>query len=116
MKATFIDRVGNRVNFSMDFSAEEFEAAQVEVYKKTKQKFQVAGFRRGKAPRKLIECHYGQDVFFEEAMNDLITKAYPEAIDELGVEPVDLPSVDFSEVAKGKPVAITVGVTVEPVV
>jgi trigger factor len=116
MKATFIERVDNEIKFSIEFSAEEFENAQIEVYKKNKARFTVAGFRKGKAPRKLIELHYGEDIFFEDAINDLVADAYPKTLDELAIEPVDRPNIDFSEIAKGKGFTLTASVTVPPAV
>ncbi|MDR2132977.1 MAG: trigger factor [Clostridiales Family XIII bacterium] len=98
----------------MEFTADEFENAQIEVYKNNRAKFTVAGFRKGKAPRRLIENHYGEDIFFEDAINALVADAYPKALDELDIEPVDRPEVDFDEVAKGKGFTLTATVTVSP--
>ena len=112
MKPSFIERIDNDVKFSVEFTADEFENAQIEVYKNNKAKFSVAGFRKGKAPRRLIETHYGEDIFFEDAINGLVADAYPEALDALGIEPVDRPDMDFSEIAKGKGFTLTATVTV----
>ncbi|MDR2089352.1 MAG: trigger factor [Clostridiales Family XIII bacterium] len=114
MKPTLIERVDNETKFSIEFSADEFENAQFEVYKNNRAKFTVAGFRKGKAPRRLIETHYGEDIFFEDAINGLVADAYPEALDELGIEPVDRPNMDFGEIAKGKGFTLTATVTVSP--
>ncbi|MDR3294345.1 MAG: trigger factor [Clostridiales Family XIII bacterium] len=114
MKSTFIERIENEAKFSMEFTPEEFENAQIEVYKDTKGRFKVDGFRTGKAPRKLIELHYGADIFFEEAVNELLVGAYPDTLDELGIEPVDRPNMDFSELEKGKGFTVTASVTVPP--
>ncbi|MDR2356102.1 MAG: trigger factor [Clostridiales Family XIII bacterium] len=116
MKSSFIERIDNDVKFSIEFTADEFENAQIEVYKNNKAKFSVAGFRKGKAPRRLIETHYGEDIFFEDAINKLVGGAYPEALDELGIEPVDRPDMDFSEIAKGKGFTLTAVVTTPPVI
>jgi trigger factor len=116
MKATFIERVDNEIKFSIEFSAEEFENAQIEVYKKNKDRFAVAGFRKGKVPRKLIELHHGEDIFFEDAINDLVADAYPKTLDELAIEPVDRPDIDFGEIAKGNGFTLTAAVTVPPAI
>jgi trigger factor len=116
MKSTYIERVDNEAKFSIEFTADEFENAQFEVYKRNKAKFTVAGFRKGKAPRRLIETHYGEDVFFEDAINGLVADAYPDTLDELGIEPVDRPNMDFSEIAKGKGFTLTATVTVPPAI
>ena len=73
MKSTFISREKNEVKFTMEFTAEEFEEAIVKVYQKEKDKFQIDGFRKGKAPRSLIEKRYGEGIFFEDAVNNLIS-------------------------------------------
>ena len=116
MKATFISKENNRVKFTMDFTAEEFEAAVVKAYKDSKDKFNIDGFRKGKAPRSIIEKHFGEGVFFEDAINNLFQTAYPEALNELELEVIDSPQADFSEIGKGKPLTITIDVDVYPVV
>ncbi len=59
MKATFISKEQNDVKFSIEFTSEEFEQAQIKAYKASKNRFTIDGFRKGKAPRSLIEKHYG---------------------------------------------------------
>ena len=116
MKATFISKENNRVKFTMDFTAEEFEAAVVKAYQDSKDKFNIDGFRKGKAPRSIIEKHFGEGVFFEDAINNLFQTAYPEALNELDLEVIDSPQADFSEIGKGKPLTVTIDVAVYPVV
>lgn len=72
MKSTFISKEKNVVKFSMEFTADEFEKAQIAAYQKTKDQFAIDGFRKGKAPRSIIEKHYGEDIFFDEAINSLM--------------------------------------------
>lgn len=100
----------------MDFTAEEFEAAVVKAYQDSKDKFNIDGFRKGKAPRSIIEKHFGEGVFFEDAINNLFQTAYPEALNELDLEVIDSPQADFSEIGKGKPLTVTIDVAVYPVV
>ena len=116
MKATFISREDNKAKFTMDFTAEEFEAAVVDAYKANKDRFEINGFRKGKAPRTIIEKHYGEDVFFEDAVNNMFRDAYPKAIAELELEVIDSPNADFSPIEKGKDLAVTIEVPVYPVV
>ena len=116
MKSTFISKEDNKVKFTMDFTAEEFEQAVVKVYQAKKGQFNIDGFRRGKAPRSIIERYYGEGVFFEDAVNELFQTAYPEALKELDLEVVDMPNAEFSEIGKGKPLTITINVPVYPVV
>ena len=86
MKTTFISKENNQVKFTMDFTAEEFEAAVVKAYQASKNQFMIDGFRKGKAPRSIIEKHYGEGIFFEDAINNLFQESYPQAIRELQVE------------------------------
>ena len=116
MKATLISKENNRAKFTMDFTAEEFEAAVVKAYQDSKDKFNIDGFRKGKAPRSIIEKQFGEGVFFEDAINNLFQTAYPEALNELDLEVIDSPQADFSEIGKGKPLTVTIDVAVYPVV
>lgn len=116
MKATLISKENNRAKFTMGFTAEEFEAAVVKAYQDSKDKFNIDGFRKGKAPRSIIEKHFGEGVFFEDAINNLFQTAYPEALNELDLEVIDSPQADFSEIGKGKPLTVTIDVAVYPVV
>ena len=116
MKTTFVSKENNIAKFTMEFTAEEFEAAVVKAYQASKGQFMIDGFRKGKAPRSIIEKHYGEGVFFEDAINTLFGEGYPAAIQELELEVIDSPSADFSEIGKGKPLTITITVPVYPVV
>jgi len=114
MKATFISKEKNNVKFSVEFTAEELEQAIVKEYQDTKDKYQIDGFRKGKAPRSILEKHFGEGIFLEGAINTMINDAYPKAAEELGLDVIDRPSVDFGEVEKGKGFTITVSVDVYP--
>ncbi len=114
MKSTFVSREKNDVKFTMEFTAEEFEKAVIKAYQENKGKFALNGFRKGKAPRKLIETQYGEDVFYEDAINNMFSESYPVALDELSIDVVDKPKVDFSEIEKGKDFTITINVDAYP--
>jgi trigger factor len=116
MVPVLVSNEKNEATFSMAFTAEDFEEATQKAYKTQKGKFAVDGFRKGKAPKKIIEAKYGEDVFFEEALDELLKTGYPEALDALKIKPVDKPSMDFGEekIEKGKGLTITVKVTVAP--
>ncbi len=116
MKTTFISKENNEVKFTMDFTAEEFEAAVVKAYQASKGQFMIDGFRKGKAPRSIIEKHYGEGVFFEDAINNMFSESYPVAIKELELEVIDSPAAEFSQIGKGKPLTVTITVPVYPVV
>jgi trigger factor len=114
MKATFISKEKNNAKFSVEFTAEELEQAIIKEYQDTKDKYQIDGFRKGKAPRSILEKHFGEGIFLEGAINTMINDAYPKAADELGLEVIDRPTVDFGDVEKGKGFTITVSVDVYP--
>ncbi|MBQ4650491.1 MAG: trigger factor [Firmicutes bacterium] len=116
MKATFISREKNDVKFTMEFTAEEFENAQIKVYQQTKDQFQIDGFRKGKAPRSIIERHYGVGVFFEDAIDELFRENYGKTLNELGLEVIGSPSAEFSEIAKGQGFTATITVPCFPIV
>src|SRR5665648_990298 len=114
MKSTFVSREKNDVTFTMEFTAEELEQAVIKAYQENKGKFALDGFRKGKAPRKLIETQYGEDVFFEDAINNMFSENYPAALDELSIDVVNKPKANFSEIEKGKDFTITINVEAYP--
>ena len=114
MKATLLSKENTEAKFKMEFTAEEFEDAVVKVYKKEKDKFQIDGFRKGKAPRSIIEKHYGEGIFYEDAINNLFTLNYPLALDELDLDVIDYPRTEFGEIKKGEGFDATVTVAVYP--
>ena len=116
MKATFISREKNDVKFTMEFTAEEFEAAQVKAYQASKDKFVVDGFRKGKAPRSIIEKRYGEGIFFEEAIDELFREHYGKALVELELEVIDSPAAEFSQIKKGEGFTATITVACFPIV
>lgn len=116
MKATFISREKNDVKFTMEFTAEEFEAAQVKAYQANKDKFVVDGFRKGKAPRSIIEKRYGEGIFFEDAIDELFREHYGKALVELELEVIDSPAAEFSQIKKGEGFTATITVACFPIV
>ncbi|MEG2323861.1 MAG: trigger factor [Anaerovoracaceae bacterium] len=114
MKATFISKEKNDVKFTMEFTAEEFDGGVIKAYQENKDKFAIDGFRKGKAPRGIIEKHYGEDIFFEDAINELFSTTYPDAISQLELEVIDRPNAQFSELEKGKGFTVTLTVAVYP--
>ncbi|MBE6037314.1 MAG: trigger factor [Clostridiales bacterium] len=115
MKATLIGKEKNLASFKVVFEAEEFTKAVQQAYAANKDKFAVDGFRKGKAPRKLIEAKYGDGIFYEDALDRLFMTAYPTALMELNLDPVDNPSVDFEgKVEEGKDLTVIISVTVRP--
>lgn len=92
----------------------QFEDAMEQAYRKNVKKFNVPGFRKGKAPRKLIEMHYGPEVFYENAAEIVLPKAYQQGVEEYNLQPVDQPKYDIEQIEKGKALIATCEVTVKP--
>ena len=116
MKATFISRDKNAVKFTMEFTADEFEQAQIKVYQDAKNQFEIPGFRKGKAPRSIIEKHYGEGIFFEDAIDALFRQSYGNALAELDLEVIDSPAAEFGKIAKGEGFTVTITVDCFPIV
>lgn len=116
MKTVFVKREKNDVMFNMEFSAEEFENAQVKAYQANKGQFVIDGFRKGKAPRSIIEKKYGKGVFFEDALDELFRENYPKALNELNLEVIDSPRAEFTQLKKGEGFTATITVACFPVV
>lgn len=105
---------GNKVSFSLTLPAQDVADAEVTVYKKNKQYFNVPGFRKGKAPKKLIENMYGKDFFVEDAINELLPKAYGDKVEELDLNVIDQPHIDLEDYESGEDVVVQVEVEVVP--
>ena len=116
MKATFISREKNDVKFTMEFTAEEFDNAQIKAYQAAKGNIEIPGFRKGKAPRSIIEKHYGEGVFFEDAIDELFRENYVKAIKELELDIIDSPAAEFTQLKKGEGFTATITVACSPIV
>ena len=88
----------NMAKLTIEASAEDFEKAIQKVYLKARGKINIPGFRKGKAPRKLIEKMYGTGVFYEDAANDLIPTAYAEALKDCDLEIVSRPEINVTQI------------------
>ncbi|MBR4667434.1 MAG: trigger factor [Butyrivibrio sp.] len=95
-------------------SAEQLEKAIQNAYNKNKGKIQIPGFRKGKAPRKMIEQMYGKGVFYEDAANELIEEEYPKAVTECGEDVVSSPKIDVEQLEAGKDFIFTAEVALKP--
>lgn len=104
----------NMAKLTIEVSAEELEKALEAAYQKEKKNITVHGFRKGKAPRAMIEKMYGAGVFYEEAANSLMQANYPSAVEESGVDVVSRPVVDVVQLEKGKDFIFTAEVAVKP--
>lgn len=104
----------NMAKLTIEASAEEFESALQKAYLKNKDKINVQGFRKGKAPRAIIEKMYGASILYEDAANELIPAAYEKAALESGLEIVSRPDIDVVQVEKGKEFIFTAEVALKP--
>lgn len=95
-------------------SAEDFEAAMVKSFNKNKNSISIQGFRKGKAPRKMVEKLYGPEVFYEDAANFVIPDAYEEAAKDSGLEIVSRPEIDVVDIGKGKEFVFSATVALKP--
>ena len=106
----------NTYAIEFKFSAEEFEAAINTAYNQQKSKITVPGFRKGKAPRKVIETHFGANVFFEDAVNYLYNHNIEEIVEKTGLDVVDVQNTDVTDVSKENGVSMKADFITKPVV
>ena len=99
---------------TIEVSAEELDKAIEKAYQKNKNKIAIPGFRKGKAPRAIIEKMYGKEVFYEDAANEIIPDAYDKAYDECEEDIVSAPEVDVVQLEAGKPFIFTATVALKP--
>lgn len=99
---------------TIEVPAGELEKAIEAAYQKNKNKISIPGFRKGKAPRRMIEQMYGREIFYEDAANALIPEAYEKALDECGEDIVSAPKVDVVQIEAGKPFVFTAEVALKP--
>ena len=114
MSATYEKVSSNKAKLSFTVPAEQFEAAMQKAYLKNRGKINVPGFRRGKAPRKLIETMYGESVFYDDAFQLIFPDLYDEAVKENNLQVVDQPEVDVQEIGEGKDLVFSCEVFVRP--
>ena len=104
----------NMAKLTVEVPAEQFDKAIKAAYDKNKNRFNIPGFRKGKAPQAMIEKMYGPGVFYEDAANEAIDESYPGAMKESGLEIVSRPEIDIIQIEKGKDLIYTATVAVKP--
>ena len=116
MKVTVEKLEKSMAKLTIEVSAEDFDKAIDKVYLKERKRMSIPGFRRGKAPRKLIEKMYGEGIFLEEAINDTINSTYPEAAQncEISDEISSNPEIGLEQAQAGMPLIYTATVAVKP--
>lgn len=114
MSFTVEDLGKNMIKLTIECPAEDFEAAIEKAYQKNKNRINVPGFRKGKAPLSMIEKIYGAEMFYEDAANSLIPEAYEKAADECEQEIVSRPDIDVTNIKKGEKFVFTATVAIKP--
>lgn len=104
----------NVVKFEIELDAATFEEGMKRAFAKNSKKFNVPGFRKGKAPRNVVERYYGEQVLFEEAFQEVFPEAYDKAVEDNGIIPVERPSIDITQIGNGQNLIFTATVTVKP--
>ena len=104
----------NMAKLTIEVSAEELDKAMQNAYLKARGKISIPGFRKGKAPRNMIEQMYGQGIFLEDAANALIPEHYSKALEECDLEIVSQPEIDVTQAEPGKAFIFTAEVAVKP--
>ena len=101
MKYTFEKAKKSTVKITIDLTAKEWQASIESAYEKIKGRFSIPGFRKGKAPKKVIESAYGEGVFYEEAINQAFPKYYSEILDkEPSIVAVAAPDIDIKKISE----------------
>lgn len=106
----------NMAKLTVEIPAENVEKAIQGAYNKMKKSINIPGFRKGKAPRQLIEKMYGKEVFYNDAIDAMLPSAYSDAVEECGEEIVSHPQIDVVQIESGKPFVFTATVAVKPAV
>lgn len=104
----------NVVQLEIEVDAAKFEEGMQKSFLKNGKKFNIPGFRKGKAPRKMLERYYGEQVFYEDAINFVCPEAYDEAVKQNDLHPVDRPEIDVKQIGEGQNLIFTATVTVKP--
>ncbi len=104
----------NLVKLEINIEAEKFEEGLQKAFFRNAKYFSVPGFRKGKAPRNVVERHYGESILYEDAFNIVAPEVYDVAIKENNIDVVDSPAIDITQMEKGKELIFTATVTVKP--
>ncbi len=104
----------NELKLTFTVEAEKFDEAIMNVFKKSAKYFNIPGFRKGKAPFKIVEKYYGDDIFYEDAFNDLVPEIYDKEIKDNKIDAVSKPEIDVVQMEKGKDLIFTAIVATKP--
>src|SRR5690625_4160902 len=114
LTANWEKKEGNEEILTINVSADQFDKALDQAFKKVVKDVNVPGFRKGKIPRKIFENRFGVESLYQDAIDIVLPNAYSEAVEQTEIFPVDQPKVDIDEIEKGKDLVFTCEVTVKP--
>ncbi|MBR5302698.1 MAG: trigger factor, partial [Clostridia bacterium] len=113
--STTVEKIAsNKVKITFDVDSAKFDAAMAKAYLKVRNQVAIPGFRKGKAPRKMIENMYGEGIFYDEAFELIFDEVYGPAVEENKVDVVDRPEIEIQEIGAGKNLKFTCEVFVKP--
>ena len=104
----------NEVKLSFEIEAAKFDEAIQKVYVKSAKYFNIPGFRKGKAPYKIVEKQYGAQIFYEDAFNEVVPEIYEKELKDAGIDAVSRPEIDITQMEKGKDLIFTAVVQTKP--
>ncbi|HLS10152.1 trigger factor [Lentibacillus sp.] len=114
MSAKWEKQEGNQGVLTFEVSAEEFDKALDQAFKKVVKDVQIPGFRKGKVPRKIFESRFGVESLYQDAVDIVLPDAYTKAVEETEIEPIEQPEVDIEQIEKGKDLIFKATVNVKP--
>ena len=114
MSHTYEKLSGNKAKLTFTVPAEQFDEAMQQAFLKLRKRINVPGFRKGKAPRKMIETLYGESIFYDDAFEIVFPDVYRAAVEEYDLKPVDQPQIDLDEIGAGKDLKFHLEVFVRP--
>ena len=114
MSHTYEKLSGNKAKLTFTVPAEQFDEAMQETFLKLRKRINVPGFRKGKAPRRMIETLYGESIFYDDAFEIIFPDVYRAAVEEYDLKPVDQPQIDLDEIGAGKDLKFHLEVFVRP--
>ncbi len=115
MKFELISNEKNVAKFDATVAYKDFDAAVNKVFQENRNYFSIHGFRKGKAPRSIVERMYGSEIFYQDALNEMTPQIFDEAVKELNLDPCDEPKVDADEIKKGEDILLHFTVELMPI-
>ncbi|MBM7571999.1 trigger factor [Aquibacillus albus] len=114
MSAKWEKQEGNEGVLTVEVDAEKFDQALDQAFKKVVKQVQIPGFRKGKIPRSIFDKRFGVESLYQDAVDIILPQEYTNAVEETGIEPIDQPEVDITQIEQGKTLIFTAKVTVKP--